>query len=74
MHQLSLLPTTGKSIRLRAFQEDTWYNISLDDKTCDCPHFTRADGCEHLTALGIHRLRPFKPSTHPTFSQALSGS
>jgi SWIM zinc finger len=63
-----------KTVRLRSFKGDDWYNISIDQKTCDCPKFDRkADGCEHLTALGIHRLRPFTPTTHPTFSQALSG-
>src|SRR5215472_15589968 len=61
-----------KIVRLRSFQGDNWYNISLDNKTCDCPHFDQNTGCEHLTTLGIHRLRPFTPTTHPTFSQALS--
>ena len=62
-----------KIVRLRSFQGDNWYNISLDNKTCDCPNFqTKANGCEHLAALGIHRLRPFRPTAHPTFSQALS--
>jgi len=62
-----------KIIRLRSFTGNDWYNISLDNKTCDCPNFqARANGCEHLAALGIHRLKPFKPKTHPTFSQALS--
>ena len=65
--------TCGRTIRLRSFTGDQWYNISLDDKTCDCLGFTPARGCEHLNALGIHRLRPFTPTTHPTFSQALSG-
>jgi hypothetical protein len=59
----------SRTIRLKAFKGDDWYNISLDHKTCDCPNFqTKADGCEHLTTLGIHRLRPFTPTTHPTFS------
>jgi hypothetical protein len=61
------------TIRLRAFQGEAWYNISVRAKTCDCPEFRSSAGCEHLTALGIHRLRPFIPKTHPTFSQALSG-
>jgi hypothetical protein len=52
-----------KIIRLRSFSGNDWYNISLDNRTCDCPH---------LASLGIHRLRPFTPKTHPTFSQALS--
>lgn len=60
------------SIRLKSFTGDQWYNISLTRKTCDCPSFTRAGGCEHLSALGIRRLRTFTPTTHPTFSQALS--
>jgi hypothetical protein len=61
------------TLRLRSFDGHDWYNISFDQKTCDCPNFNgRANGCEHLTALGIHRLKPFTPSTHPTFSQALS--
>ena len=65
--------TCGWTIRLRSFTGDQWYSISLDDKTCDCLGFTRERGCEHLNALGIHRLRPFSPTTRPTFSQALSG-
>jgi len=65
--------TSGRTIRFRSFRGDHWYNISLDDKTCDCLDFTPARGCEHLNALGIHRLRSFTPTTHPTFSQALSG-
>jgi hypothetical protein len=65
--------TAGRAIRLRSFTSDDWYNISLDDKTCDCPGFTRERGCEHLIALGVHRTRPFTPTAHPTFSQALSG-
>jgi hypothetical protein len=64
----------SNTIRLLSFRGDDWYNISVDKKTCDCPNFgTKADGCEHLSALGIHRLKSFTPTTHPTFSQALSG-
>jgi len=64
----------SNTIRLRSFKGDDWYSISIDQKTCDCPNFgTKAGGCEHLAALGIHRLRPFTPATRPTFSQALSG-
>jgi hypothetical protein len=63
-----------KSVCLRSFKGNDWYSISIDQKTCDCPNFgTKGSGCEHLAALGIHRLRPFTPTTHPTFSQALSG-
>ena len=72
MHQLSLLPLPSNIVSLKSFQGAEWYNVAIDDKACDCPNFTSAGGCEHLTALGIHRLRPFKPPTHPTFSQALS--
>ena len=59
-------------IRLRSFEAEHWYNISIDQKTCDCAAFDKAKGCEHLNALGLHRLRPFLPTAHPTFSQALS--
>jgi hypothetical protein len=63
------------TIRLKTFAPaaDQWFTISLRDKTCDCPHFDIKRGCEHLSAIGIHRLKPFTPTTHPTFSQALSG-
>src|SRR5713226_9482830 len=61
------------TIRLKAFQGDEWFNISVEAKTCDCPDFQNTGRCEHLTALGIHRLKPFIPKTHPSFSQALSG-
>src|ERR1035438_8605258 len=67
------LPTATTTIRLKSFQGDEWYNICLDDKTCDCPDFQKAAQCEHLSALGIYPLKPFLPKTHPTFSQALSG-
>src|SRR5690242_17711212 len=75
MIQLSLLQQSSPpdAIRLKAFQGDGWHSISPADKTCDCPDFNTKTGCEHLAALGIHRLRPFTPTTHPTFSQALSG-
>jgi len=52
---------------------DQWYTISVLDKTCDCQNFRTTRSCEHLTAVGLYRLKPFTPSTHPTFSQALSG-
>lgn len=69
-HSFSLkLP---KVIRLRSFAGDVWHHISLTEKTCDCPEFRSRGRCPHLTALGIHLLKPFVPKTHPTFSQALS--
>src|SRR5271157_1564348 len=73
MPHISPQQTAANTIRLKSFQGDDWYNISLDEKTCDCPDFQKAAQCEHLAALGIHRLKPFLPKTHPTFSQALSG-
>src|SRR5271157_6306123 len=73
MPQMSRYQPAVNTIRLKSFQGDGWYNVSLDGKTCDCPDFHNAERCEHLTALGIHRLKPFMPKTHPTFSQALSG-
>jgi hypothetical protein len=57
----------------KAFQGDEWYNISVEAQTCDCSDFENAERCKHLTALGIHRLKPFIPKTHPTFSQADAG-
>jgi len=66
--------TDSHTFRLKSFRGDDWYTIAIDDKTCDCEEFqAKAGRCEHLNALGIHRLRPFRPTTHPTFSQALSG-
>jgi len=66
--------TDSRILRLKSFRGDEWYSISLEDKTCDCEEFqAKAGRCEHLDALGMHRLRPFTPTTHPTFSQALSG-
>jgi hypothetical protein len=56
---------------LRSFSGDEWYRISIAEKICDCPNFNGR--CEHLDALGIHRLRHFTPPLYPTFSQALSG-
>jgi hypothetical protein len=67
-------PERNNTIRLRSFRGDEWYNISIDQKTCDCPNFEmKTSGCEHLAMLGIHPVRTFTPKTHPTFSQALSG-
>jgi hypothetical protein len=59
-------------IRLKAFDGDCWYKIDLHAKTCDCTSFRITERCEHLDVLGIHRTKPFTPSTRPTFSQALS--
>ena len=59
-------------IRLRSFKGTHWYNISVNHKTCDCRVFDTAKGCEHLTALGLHRVRYFSPTAHPSSSQALS--
>jgi hypothetical protein len=63
----------SETIFLRSFTGNVWHRISLAEKTCDCPEFrSKAGRCPHLTALGIHPLKPFVPQTHPTFSQALS--
>lgn len=60
-------------IRLKSFKGDGWHNISLHEKTCDCPEFQQMAGrCKHLTALGIYPLKPFVAKTHPTFPEALS--
>jgi hypothetical protein len=66
-------PSRPRTFRLKSFKSDDWHTISLDQKTCDCAEFKHASRCPHLDILGIHRLKPFTPSTHPTFSQALSG-
>jgi len=56
------------TIRLKAFKRDEWHNISIKEKTCDCPAFHKdGQACEHLTALGVYRLRSFIPKTRPTF-------
>ncbi len=67
--------TTRETIRLKSFasEAETWLTISISDKTCTCQEFTATDKCRHLSALGLHRLKPFTGKTHPTFSQALSG-
>lgn len=64
-----------ETIRLKSFSidGDQWFTISLADKTCNCPEFKTIGGCKHLTAVGLHRLKLFTPSTRPTYSQALSG-
>lgn len=62
------------TLRLKSFRGEEWYTICFDHKTCDCPGYDgKGRGCEHLAALGIRRVRPFTPTTHPSFSQALSG-
>ena len=62
-----------RAIRLKSFNGSEWHTISLEKETCDCLEFLSTQQCPHLSALGIHLLRPFTPKTHPTFSQALSG-
>src|SRR5271157_127922 len=78
--QFQLLPVISATkptnmIRLKSFTRDVWYNVSLDDRTCDCQDFqSTLRPCKHLNALGIYsQLRPFVATSHPTFSQALSG-
>lgn len=66
--------SVGREIRLRDFlQPERSHTISIADRTCDCGAVRRYGGCEHLDAVGIRKPRPFTPTTHPTFSQALSG-
>lgn len=66
-------PKDRCSTRMKSFRGDEWHTISPADKTCDCREFSdRGGNCEHLAALGLYRLRPFRPTSHPTFSQALS--
>jgi hypothetical protein len=65
-------PKDGCTIRMRSFRGDEWFTICPDEKTCECPEFGDRGNCEHLAALGLYRLRPFRPTSHPTFSQALS--
>src|ERR1035438_228045 len=74
MPPMSLQQTAANTIRLKSFNGDGWYNIALDQRTCDCLDFQRAKLCQHLNALGIYsQARSFVPKSHPTFSQALSG-
>jgi hypothetical protein len=63
----------SRTIRLKAFKRAEWYNISTEEKTCDCPDFQNGGRCERLSALGMHRLKPFIPRTHPTFSAGTVG-
>ncbi len=67
------MQTPKAVLRLKSFSGDCWHIIDLNKRTCDCREFIRNGKCEHLTVLGVYPLKPFTPSTHPTFSQALSG-
>jgi hypothetical protein len=61
------------AILLKSFSGESWYRISLGNRTCSCSQFVTDHSCKHLNALGIYGApRPFVPKTHPTFSQALS--
>jgi hypothetical protein len=64
-------------IKLRSFTRGAWYDINTTLKTCSCPAFAHQKdyrgGCKHLKELGLYRLPPVDPPTHPSFSQALSG-
>ncbi len=62
----------AKTIRMKSFAGDHWQTISLNEKTCDCDQFQIGRRCDHLSALGIYSIKPFTPTTHPTYSQALS--
>ena len=58
--------TKNNMIRLKSFTGDTWYNISLDRRTYDCPAFRMMPGppCKHLNALGIYSERkPWRKSS-----------
>jgi hypothetical protein len=74
LHKRSTVPQyKTDAIRLKSFTGDLWHNISVSNKTCDCEQFQISGRCDHLSALGLYRLRPFTPTVRPTFSQALSG-
>jgi hypothetical protein len=78
MHNIKIRENSSNSwhrsntICLKSFVGNRWHNISLDEKTCACEQFQNGQRCEHLNALGIYPIRPFTPTAHPTFSQALS--
>jgi hypothetical protein len=60
-------------IRMKAFRDHVWGQVSLQAQTCDCPEWrARVGSCQHLKALGIYPQKPFVPKVQPTFSQALS--
>lgn len=63
---------TNQKLRLKAFDGDCWYRIDIAAKACSCRQCKIHNRCEHLDALGLHRTRSFTPTTHPTYSQALS--
>ena len=66
---------SNKTLQLKSFSTNNWYSVSLKQRTCTCAGFSaNRKPCKHLNALGIYSVaRPFVPTTHPTFSQALSG-
>jgi hypothetical protein len=64
---------TGPTLRMKSFAVEEWHTLCPAEGTCSCSEFRTERGkCTHLTALGIFPRRAFFPTTHPTFSQALS--
>lgn len=49
------------------------YEVDRGNKSCTCPAFIKEGYCKHLEHAGVYKVGNWKPSSHPTFSQALSG-
>lgn len=60
-------------MKLRSFTGKAWYEIDREAGTCNCPAFQSGKHCKHLDEVGVYQQKKWSQTTHPTFSQALSG-
>jgi hypothetical protein len=56
----------ASKIRLKSFTGDRWHTISVDKKVSDCEQFQIGGRCDHLSAFGIYREKPFAQTIQPT--------
>ena len=49
------------------------YELDRKQKTCTCEAHKKDGYCKHLDAVGVYKQKNWRASTHPSFSQALSG-
>jgi hypothetical protein len=64
----------GEPLLFRSFSDKKInYQVDTQLKVCSCPVFIGGKHCKHLEALGLYEEKAFLPTTHPSFSQALSG-
>ncbi len=62
------------TILLRSFSRaDVTYEVDKEQGHCSCPAYAAEGWCKHLEQMGRYKPRNAKLSSHPSYSQALSG-